>query len=54
MVYITRKKIKGNTYLYLEESTRIDGKSCRLWQKYLGPEDSLKDLKINSLFTKNI
>ncbi len=54
MVYITRKKIKGNTYLYLEESTRIDGKSCRLWQKYLGPEDSLKDLRINSLFTKNI
>jgi len=54
MVYITRKKIKGNTYLYLEESTRINGKRCRLWQKYLGPEDSLKDLKINSLFTKNI
>jgi len=54
MVYITRKKIKGNTYLYLEESTRIDGKRCRLWQKYLGPEDSLKDLKISSLFTKNV
>ena len=53
MVYITRKKIKGNTYLYLEESTRIDGKRCRLWQKYIGPEDSLKDLKIKSLFKKN-
>jgi transposase len=53
MVYITRKKIKGNIYLYLEESTRIKGKRCRLWQKYLGPENSLKDLKISSLFTKN-
>ena len=53
MVYITRKKKKGKIYLYLEESARIDGKPCRLWQKYLGPEDSLKNLKIKSLLTKH-
>ena len=53
MVYITRKKKKGNIYIYIEESARINGKPCRLWQKYLGPEDSLKDLKISSLLTKH-
>lgn len=37
MAYITRKKIKGITYYYAEESERRDGKSRRKWQKYLGP-----------------
>jgi transposase len=37
MAYITRKKIKGITYYYAEESERKDGKSQRKWQKYLGP-----------------
>jgi len=36
MVYLTRKKIKGITYYYAEESERRDGKSRRKWQKYLG------------------
>ena len=53
MVYITKKKIKGHTYLYLEESIRINGKRQRAWQKYLGPEDSLKDLKIRNIFSKH-
>lgn len=37
MAYLTRKKIKGITYYYAEESERRDGKSKRKWQKYLGP-----------------
>lgn len=37
MAYITRKRIKGITYYYAEESERRDGKSRRKWQKYLGP-----------------
>jgi hypothetical protein len=37
MAYITRKQIKGVTYYYAEESERIDGKTRRKWQKYLGP-----------------
>jgi len=37
MAYITRKQIKGVTYYYAEESERIDGKTKRKWQKYLGP-----------------
>lgn len=53
MVYITRKKKKGNYYLYLEESAWIDGKSQRVWQKYLGPEKKLKDLKISGLLSKH-
>jgi transposase len=36
MAYITRKRIKGITYYYAEESARVDGKSKRKWQKYLG------------------
>jgi len=37
MAYITRKQIKGVTYYYAEESERLDGKTRRKWQKYLGP-----------------
>lgn len=44
MVHITRKKIKGHYYLYLEERAYIKGKSRRVWQKYLGPEDKIKEM----------
>jgi transposase len=37
MAYLTRKRIKGITYYYAEESERKNGKSLRKWQKYLGP-----------------
>ena len=53
MVHLTRKKKKGHYYLYLEESIWINGKSQRAWQKYLGPEDMLKDIKFNSLLTNH-
>jgi transposase len=36
MAYMTRKRIKGITYYYAEESERVNGKSRRKWQKYLG------------------
>ncbi len=44
MVHLVKKRIKGNTYLYLEERIWINGKSKRLWQKYLGSENKVKDL----------
>ena len=47
MVHLTRKTRKGHVYLYLEERARIDGKSRRIWQKYLGREDKLKELSIS-------
>jgi len=53
MVYLTRKKKKGKYYLYLEEKAWINGRTRRVWQKYLGPEDKLKDIKFNSLLTKH-
>ena len=53
MVYISRRKKNGKYYLYLEESARIDGKPRRVWQKYLGPEDRLKDLTLSGLFSKH-
>ena len=43
MVHLVKKKIKGKIYLYLQETARINGKSKRIWQKYLGPEDKFKE-----------
>lgn len=53
MVYLTRKKKKGKYYLYLEEKAWINGRTRRVWQKYLGPEDRLKDIKFSSFLTKH-
>jgi transposase len=36
MAYLTRKRIKGITYYYAEESEWKNGRSKRIWQKYLG------------------
>jgi transposase len=44
MIHITKKKKKGKICLYLEQTGRVNGKSKRLWQKYLGPIDKFKDL----------
>ncbi len=43
MVHLVKKKIKGNVYLYLEETARINGKPTRIWQRYLGPESKIKE-----------
>lgn len=52
MVYLTKKKIKGKIYLYIEERAWIDGKSRRTWQKYLGPEEKIKELEISGILSK--
>ena len=44
MVHLTRKTRNGINYLYLEERAWIDGRSKRLWQKYLGREDKIQEL----------
>ncbi len=54
MVYLTSKKKNGKSYLYLEKSAWINGRSRRVWQKYLGPEDRLQDLDFNGLLTKHV
>ncbi|HME55099.1 MAG TPA: IS1634 family transposase [Candidatus Lokiarchaeia archaeon] len=41
MVHLVRKVVKGHVYLYLEKRERIDGKSQRAWQWYLGREDKV-------------
>ncbi|GAI14225.1 unnamed protein product, partial [marine sediment metagenome] len=43
MVHLTKKKKNGKKYLYLEERGWINGKSVRLWQIYLGPEQKFKE-----------
>ncbi len=49
MVHLVKKTIKGKNYLYLEERAWIDGKSKRISSIYLGPEDKIHKLNINSM-----
>lgn len=47
MVHLARKNRNGVVYLYLEERKWIDGKSKRIWQKYLGREDKIQEQGID-------
>lgn len=53
MVHLVKKQIKNKTYLYLEQRARINGKSKRVWQKYLGPEEKITG-QINSLLEPSL
>jgi transposase len=46
MIYLVRKKVKGQTYLFLEERAYINGKSRRIWQKYLGNETKIREMGV--------
>ena len=37
MTFYTLKVIKGQEYVYMEERGRVDGKTVRTFQKYIGP-----------------
>jgi len=54
MTYITRKKKKGNYYLYLMKDARINGKKKHIIQKYIGPEKRLKELEISKILSKHV
>jgi transposase len=43
MPFLIKKKIKGNIYLYLAKNARIDGKTRRIWEKYLGPINKIDE-----------
>jgi len=43
MPFLIKKKIKGNIYLYLAKNARINGKTKRIWEKYLGPENKINE-----------
>ena len=43
MAYLAKKKIKGQTYYYLMESVRIDGKPRHSKQIYLGKVDTVHE-----------
>ncbi len=54
MVYLVKKKVKGNNYLYLNKKARVDGKPKVVWQFYLGPENNIEKLSENiSVYLKN-
>jgi len=40
---------KGIPYLYLVKDARINGKKVHLFQKYLGPESSIKNLEFSAI-----
>ncbi|MHA1336364.1 MAG: IS1634 family transposase [Candidatus Helarchaeota archaeon] len=43
MTFLIKKKIKGNIYLYLAKNARINGKTRRIWEKYIGPENKINE-----------
>lgn len=43
MAYLFQKKVRGKTYWYLGENKKVDGVSRRIWQKYLGTANIIKD-----------
>ncbi|MFW9882505.1 MAG: IS1634 family transposase [Candidatus Thorarchaeota archaeon] len=43
MVHLIKKKVNGNEYCYLQENVRINGKTKRLWQIYLGPTKRIQE-----------
>lgn len=43
MVFLCAKKINGKKYYYLEERQKKNGNSVRVWQRYLGPADRIKE-----------
>lgn len=44
MVSLTKKKVRGQTYWYLLECRRVNGKPRITWQKYLGTADRVLEL----------
>jgi len=44
MVYLFTKKRAAGTYYYLGENKKIKGKSVRIWQKYVGPATTIKEI----------
>lgn len=52
MVYLTRKKIKGHTYLYLVKDAWINGKSKHIWQKYIGSEEKIEAMALSNILSK--
>jgi transposase len=57
MVHLTRKKKRGIVYLYLEQTARVNGKSKRVWQKYLGREDTITErsnLRIDDRYSTRV
>jgi len=51
---VIQKVISGRTYWYLGENRRIDGKTKRVWQKYLGTADKLKQTLEEGFKPQNI
>ncbi len=43
MAYIFKKEVKGRTIWYLGENKRINGVSKRIWQRYIGNSQTIKD-----------
>ncbi len=49
MTFYTLKVIKGQEYVYMEERGRVDGKTVRTFQKYIGPRKRFPNLPIGKV-----
>lgn len=54
MVFLCVKQINGKKYYYLEERKKKEGKSIRIWQRYLGPANKIKEFYENNNGELNI
>src|SRR2546426_5602560 len=54
MERLEKKRIKDNTYYYYSKWGRVNGKSRRLWQKYLGKLDDILDRKSTRLNSSHL
>lgn len=43
MAYIFKKKVKGKTVWYLGENKKVNGVSKRIWQRYVGNSQTIKE-----------
>ena len=43
MAYIFKKMVQGRTVWYIGENKRINGVSKRVWQRYIGNSQTIKD-----------
>ena len=46
MVYLFSKKRKSGAYYYLGENKKVNGRSVRVWQKYVGPAKTIQSLSM--------
>lgn len=51
-MWVMKKKIKGNVYLYLYKSLWINGKPVSKYVRYLGPKDKVNKARLGLIIAE--